>query len=99
MSTVDYGVQAKQLTASGLVTDKRSLFRQAIIFHPISSDSEYKFYDLDAAPSGGEPYYSLAVYGKQTDVIPMPDPGVLFNNGIYVTVVSGTTVTVLYEEV
>ena len=99
MSTVDYGVQAKQLTANGLVTDKRALFRQVIIFHPLSSDDTYQFYDLGSAPTGGEPHYDLAVYGKQTYTLPMPDPGVLFNNGIYVTVASGTTVTVLYEEV
>lgn len=99
MSTVDYGIQASQLTANGLVTDKRSLVKQIIIFHPLSSDSEYKFYDLKTAPSGGEQYYSFQVYGKKTDSLSLPEPGVLFVNGIYCTVETGTTLTVLYEEV
>jgi hypothetical protein len=92
-------LKAKQLTASGLVTGHRALFRQLLVFHPISGDSEFKFYDLTTAPVGGEPYYTFSMYGKGRDAITFPDPGVLFDDGIYVTVVSGCTVTVIYEEV
>ena len=90
---------AKQLTADGLVTGKRALFKQLIVSHPISSDSEYRFYDLTTAPVGSEPYYTFNVYGKGQQVFTLVDPGVLFDDGIYVTVVAGTKVTVLYEEV
>jgi len=92
-------LKAKQLSASGFVTQKRALFKQLLIFHPINDDSEYKFYDLATAPTGGEPYYAFQVYGKKSELMPIPDPGVLFDDGIYVTVISGTTVTVFYEEV
>lgn len=92
-------LKAKQLTASGFVTQQRALFKQLLIFHPINDDSEYKFYDLATPPVGGEPYYGFQVYGKTSQLLPIPAPGVLFDDGIYVTVIAGTTVTVFYEEV
>jgi hypothetical protein len=92
-------LKAKQLTAAGLVTGKRALFKQLIVSHPISADSEYRFYDLTAAPAGSEPYYTFDVYGKGQQVFTLPEPGVLFDDGIYATVVSGTKITVIYEEV
>ncbi len=92
-------LKAKQLTASGLVTGKRALFKQLLVFHPISDDSVYRFYDLTAAPTGSEPYYIFEVYGKGQENFMIVEPGILFDDGIYVTVVAGTTVTVIYEEV
>ena len=47
-------IKVKQLTASGLVTGKRSLFKQLLIHHSGGGDTEIKFYDLTAAPVGGE---------------------------------------------
>ena len=93
-----YGIQAKQLSANGFVTQKRALVKQILIFHPVNNDSEYKFYDLTTAPVGGEPYYAFQVYGKTSALLPIPEPGVLFEDGIYVTVIPGTVVTVFYEE-
>ena len=92
-------LKAKQLTASGFVTQQRALFKQVLVFHPISDDSIYKFYDLARTPTVSDPYYVFEVYGKGQENFPIVDPGVLFDDGIYVTVVPGTTVTVMYEEV
>jgi hypothetical protein len=40
------------------------------------------------------------VYGKGMDNIPFVDPGILFDDGIYVVFTApNTTVTVIYEEV
>jgi hypothetical protein len=39
------------------------------------------------------------VYGKGQQVFTLSEPGVLFDDGIYATVVSGTKITVIYEEV
>jgi hypothetical protein len=99
MSTVDYGVQAVQLTADGVVTDRRSFVKQVVAFHPVSSDSTYQFYDSKTSSVSGLTPYTYEVYGKKTDVLPIPDPGILFKQGIYVTVPSGTTITVFFEEV
>jgi hypothetical protein len=90
---------AKQLTADGFVTQKRALFRQLLVFHSISDDSVYKFYDLARTPEVTDPYYIFEVYGKGQENFSIVDPGVLFDDGIYVTVKAGTTVTVIYEEV
>ncbi len=93
-------LKAKQLTASGLVTGKRALFKQLLVFHPNSSDTVIEFYDRTTAPSGGETHYHFYVYGKGTDNVPFVDPGILFDDGIYVVFTAvDTTVTVIYEEV
>lgn len=99
MSTVDHGVQAVQLTADGVVTDKRAYIKQVVVFHPVSSDSTYEFYNSKTSSVGGLTPYRYEVYGKRTDVLPIPEPGVLFTQGIYVTVPAGTTLTVFFEEV
>ena len=93
-------VKAKQLTASGLVTGKRALFKQLLVHHSGGGDTEIKFYDLTAAPVGGEPYYDFDVYGKGMFVLPIPEPGVLFDDGIYVVFTAiDLTATIFYEEV
>ncbi len=93
-------LKAKQLTASGLVTGNRALFKQLLVFHPNSGDTVIEFYDRTTAPSGGETHYHFDVYGKGTDNVPFVDPGILFDDGIYVVfTATNTTVTVIYEEV
>lgn len=93
-------LKAKQITASGLITDKRALFKQLLVFHPNAGDTVIEFYDRTTAPTGGEPHYHLDVYGKGNTNIPFVEPGVLFDDGIYVVFTAvDTTVTVLYEEV
>jgi hypothetical protein len=93
-------VKAAQLTASGLVTGKRALFKQLLVHHSGGGDTEIKFYDLTAAPVGGEPYYDFDVYGKGMFVLPIPEPGVLFDDGIYVAFTAvDLTATIFYEEV
>lgn len=93
-------VRAKQLTESGLIADKRCLFRQLIVCSSSANDNVLGFYDLTSAPVGGEPHYTFDVYGKGMFTVTMAGPGVLFDDGVYVVnTESGVTVTVLYEEV
>jgi hypothetical protein len=92
-------LKAVQLTASGFVTQQRAMFRQCFIFHPIANDSVFEFYDQATVPEEGDPHYTFSMYGKGRDVITLVDPGVLFDDGIYVVVPSGCQVTVVYEEV
>jgi hypothetical protein len=95
---MDTDIKAVQLAASGQITTKRSYFRKVFITHTGGGDAELKFYDLDAAPVGAEPYYSFYVHGKQIHQVDMPDPGVLFNNGVYVVLPADCKCTVLYNE-
>ena len=93
-------LKAKQLAASGLVTGQRALFKQLVIFHAGAHDIEIKFYDRTVAPVGGEPYYSFLVYGKGVNNLPIVEPGVLFDDGIYMVAADDDAiVTVIYEEV
>ena len=93
-----YGVQAKQISASGLITGSRAYFRKMLTFHAGASDAIVEFYDLAVAPTGGEPHYDFHAYGKSDHEIDMPDAGILFKTGIYVVVPADTIVTVLYED-
>lgn len=93
-------LKAKQVTASGLIVGKRALFKQLLVFHPLAGDSVIEFYDQTTAPTGSEPHYHFDVYGKGNSNMPLVDPGVLFDDGIYVVIpAGGITVTVIYEEV
>lgn len=92
-------LKAKQINASGLIVGKRALFKQLLVFSPVANDSVIEFYDLTTAPVGGEAHYHFDVYGKGNTNFPLVDPGVLFDDGIYVVVpAGGLTVTVIYEE-
>ena len=91
-------VRAVQLAVTGLVVAQRVYFRKVLVFHAGGGDAELKFYDLAAAPVGGEPYYSFYVYGKSIHNVDMPDPGILFNAGVYVTLPIDCKCTVFYSE-
>lgn len=93
-------LKATQLSASGVFADKRCLFKQLLVFSSIANDSVIEFYDRVTAPSGGEPHYHYDVYGKGNHDVLFPEPGILFDDGIYVVIpIAGITVTVIYEEV
>lgn len=93
-------IKAVQLSASGLVVAKRALFKQVLVFASVSQDHVVEFYDRATAPGDIDPHYHFDTYGKGVFNVSMPDPGVLFDDGIYVVVPEvGVTVTVFYEEV
>lgn len=91
-------VKAVLLSTSGLIVAKRSYFRKLLVFHTGGGDTELKFYDLTAAPVGGEPYYSFFVHGKSIHDVDLPDPGVLFDDGIYVVLPVDCKCTVFYNK-
>ena len=93
-----YGVQAKQISASGVITGNRAYFRKMLAFHSGTPDIVIEFYDRTAAPVGGEPHYDFHIYGKGDHDIDMPNAGILFKTGIYVVVPANTIVTVFYED-
>lgn len=99
MASIDeHGVKAVQLTASGIAVARRAYINKVVVYHPLSSDSHYNFYDSATSSVSGLTPYSYEVYGKGTDYLDMPKAGVLFHKGIYCTVEPGTTLTVFYTE-
>ena len=94
------GIQAAQQSVSGLVTTQRARYKKLFVQHSGGGDEEIRFYDLDSAPTGGEPYYSFWAYGRGNFTLEMPEEGVIFQNGIYVQLPEGSSVTVtsFYEE-
>lgn len=99
MSNIDeHGVKAVQLTADGVVSARRAYINKVVVYHPLSSDSSYSFYDSATSSVSGLTPYTYEVYGKGTDYLDIPKAGVLFHNGIYATVETGTTLTVFFTE-
>lgn len=94
-----YGVQAVQITADGSIVAKRCLMKKMMAMHSGGADAVIKFYDLAAAPSGGESYYEFNAYGKGVFQVEMPDDGILFKNGVYVDLPADCNITVWFEEV
>lgn len=94
------GILASQQTASGQVTTQRARFRKLFVQHAGGGDEELRFYDLNSAPTGGEPYYSFWAYGKGNFTLEIPDEGVTFQNGIYIVMPAGSYViaTSFFEE-
>ncbi len=100
MAQIDpYGIKISQVTADGMAFTGHNIVRKVMVMHSGGSDAVIKFYDLAAAPSGGEPYYSFNAYGKGVTQIDMPDPGVEFYEGMYIDLPTDCTVTVWYEAI
>jgi hypothetical protein len=92
-----YGIKASQLSADGQVFTGHHLIRKVMVMHSGGSDALVKFYDLDAAPTGGEPYYVINAYGKGITQVDMPSPGMVFFNGLYLDLPVDCVVTTWYE--
>ena len=99
MASIDeHGVKAVQLTTDGVVVARRVYINKVVVYHPLSSDSTYSFYNSATSSVSGLTPYTYEVYGKGTDYLDIPKAGVLFTEGIYCTVEPGTTLTVFYTE-
>jgi len=92
-----YGVKAVQLSADGMAFVGNNLVRKVMVMHSGGSDAVVKFYDLAAAPSGGESFYTINAYGKGLTQVDMPDPGIEYYNGMYIDLPADCSVTVWYE--
>jgi hypothetical protein len=97
MSKNPYGVLVSQLSADGQAFTGRRVVRKVMVMHSGGSDAIVKFYDLAAAPTGSEPYYSINAYGKGITQVDMPDPGIEFYEGLYIDIPTDCVVTTWYE--
>lgn len=94
-----YGTQAKQLTASDVVSSKRAYLRQVCTVHNASKDDEVFLYDMTSAPEQGDvPHCAVPMFGKNVQTIPIPGDGILFENGIYAVVPADTAANIFFEE-
>lgn len=94
-----YGTQAVQVTASSVAVPRRAYLRQVCTVHNASKDDEALLYDMTSAPGQSDtPHCAVPMFGKNVQTIPVPGDGILFENGIYVTVPADTVVNIFYEE-
>jgi hypothetical protein len=96
-SVTPYGVQAVQLSATGVFVPHRCLMKKMLVMHSAGADAILKFYDTTTPPGVGDPHYTFDAYGKGVFQVDMPGDGVMFTEGIYVEVPPDADVTVWYE--
>lgn len=86
-------VQVVGRSTSGQVSAKPGFMKATYIVHTANATGYVEFYDLTAAPGGGDtPKYSMPARDKGTYPFHVPEPGVLFEKGIYVVVPEHTEI-------
>ncbi len=94
-----YGVQAVQLTASGVAVDRRAYLKQVCTAHTASKDDQVLIYDRITPPGVEDlPHCAVPMYGKNVQTIAVPGDGILFEVGMYVVVPADTTANIFFEE-
>lgn len=91
--------KAWQSGSAGQIIATRAAVLKVVGYHPANEDEVVSFYDLKSAPTNGETAYEWHLYGKGVFELVIPEEGVIFENGIYVSPPSGTVATVFYRSV
>jgi hypothetical protein len=89
-------VIAKHLDASGVLADCRGRFKGFIVNHDSGASGNIILYDNDSAASGD---VVMEVDEKTTGTFGMeiPGDGIIFDNGLYVTLPTNTSITVFIQ--
>ena len=90
-------VRAVPITTDGVAISGHCRMLKTMVMHSAGSDAIVKYYDLDTAPTGGEPFYSINAYGKGITQVDMPGDGMIFADGVYIDLPADCTVTIWYE--
>jgi hypothetical protein len=93
------GVKVVRLTADGQVSTKAAFLKAICTVHSENALGEIKFYDLAAAPGGSDtPKCTIPVQDKGTYPFYVPEPGALFEKGIYVDMPSNTSINFFFVD-
>ena len=89
-------VTAKHLNASGVLANCRGRFKGFIVNHDSGSSGNIILYDNDSAASGSVVLEvdekSIGTFGMQ-----VPGDGIIFQDGLYVTLPANTSITVFIQ--
>lgn len=87
------GIQVVGRSTSGQVSTQASFMKATYIIHTANATGYVEFYDSTSVPAGGAtPKFSVPARDKGTYTFNIPDPGVLFDKGIYVVVPANTEI-------
>jgi hypothetical protein len=95
------GVEIVQATpGDSLLITGRFYLRQVCVSYTQVGDTQVvvDIYDRTTAPAGGDtPHCQVPAVGRGVNTIPVPDPGMLFLNGAFVSVPANTTLILFFE--
>lgn len=89
-------VIAKHLNASGVLADCRGRLKGFIVNHDTGTSGHIILYDNDSAASGTV-VLEVDEKGAGTFGIEIPGDGIIFDNGLYVSLPSNTSITVFVQ--
>lgn len=94
-----YGLMVQYMNADGQVFTGTKLVKQMCIMHSSGVTGQILMYDLATAPGGGDtPKCKVDIHGDGVITVPLPDPGALFEKGMYIDLPNNTTVNVFYTD-
>lgn len=94
------GVKVVKRTTDGQVTDKPALLKAICTMHASGSTGTISFYDKASAPVEGDvAKCSIDVVAQGVYPFYVPEPGALFEKGIYVDLPANTSVNFFYTDI
>jgi hypothetical protein len=94
------GIKVVKLSADGQVTTKPAMLKAICTVHSENALGEIQFYDSAAAPGeGATPKCSIPVQDKGTFPFYVPEPGAMFEKGIYVDMPSNTSINFFFTDI
>ena len=94
------GVKVLKLTADGQVTTKPALLKAICTMHSTGASGTISFYDKASAPVEGDvAKCSIDVVAHGVYPFYVPEPGALFEKGIYADLPANTSVNLFYTDV
>lgn len=94
------GVKVVKMTADGQVTNKPALLKAICTMHSVGASGTISFYDKASAPGEGDTAKcSIDVVAVGVYPFYVPEPGALFEKGIYVDLPDNTSVNFFFADV
>jgi hypothetical protein len=93
------GVKVVRLTASGQISTVAAFLKAICTIHTANALGLIEFYDSATAPAeGATPKCSIPAIDKGTYPFYVPEPGALFEKGIYVVLPADTSVNFFFTD-
>lgn len=94
-----YGIKIKYMNADGQVFTGSNLVKQMCTMHASGSTGQILIYDVATTPGGEDtPKCKVDIVGTGIFTFTIPEPGALFENGMYIDLPSNVTVNVFYMD-
>jgi hypothetical protein len=93
-------IQIKHLAASGVISANPCYMKSVCFMHKTGATGVIKFYNLTTAPGESDvAACEVDVVGVGMYSIPVPEPGALFDKGVYVVLPANCSINAFFKQV